>query len=174
MEPFLAFFTSFHKSHADAAETLGLFFQMGASGGRSMPSAHPRRTMCLNGNWFAGYCLPKSFHLHVFLSFSLREHRCRWLLAPWRRWHLQSSGGNRQLGRVSVSKKSTSGACWESHPLCWGFLPTSPVKWQIGCCVAVLPIMCKSLLWIWEWLFFPQSFFFSNTDRVESIPGLHC
>lgn len=60
-EPFLAFFISFHKSHADAAETLGLFFEMGASGGRSMPSAHPRRTMRLNGNWFAGYCLPKLF-----------------------------------------------------------------------------------------------------------------
>lgn len=60
-EPFLAFTTTFHKSHTDAAGTLGLFFQMGASGGRSLRSAHPWRTMDLNGNRFAGYCFPKLF-----------------------------------------------------------------------------------------------------------------
>lgn len=102
----------------------------------------------------------------MFLSFSVRGHRCRWLLVPWRRWHCQSSGGNEQLGKVSVIKKSTSGVCQESCPFYRGFLPTSSVRWQISC-VALLQVTCKSLLWIWEQCFFQSFFIFKYWQRRE-------
>lgn len=57
----LIFPTSFYESYADAAGMQGHFFQMGASSGRSLWSAHPQRTTDLNHYWFAGYCFPKLF-----------------------------------------------------------------------------------------------------------------
>lgn len=43
-KPFLAFTMSFPKSHAAAAGTLGLFFPVAASSGRSLQSPHPQKT----------------------------------------------------------------------------------------------------------------------------------
>lgn len=78
----------------------------------------------------------------------------------------------------SVYKKSTSGACLVLSPL-----PSAGVSYLRvltngkSVVMAMLLIMCKSLLWIWKLLAFPKLFFFFFSQiftRVKSVLVREC
>lgn len=97
-KPFLGFTMSFHKSQSAAAGTLGSVLPHGNQHWEVTAVPSPTEDHgCKMVTSLLVTAFPTFFL--VFLS-SFRKHRCGWLLAPQRRWHLQSSSGDRQLGRV--------------------------------------------------------------------------